>query len=257
VAALYERRNPDGEICYDAGVSKDFEILDYRQTPMGDLMLRRRRVLSLDGLEIFEVKLGEAFLMSSLFHVVEEALADLGLAQLNAPALDVVVGGLGLGYTAAAALKHPAVRSLLVVEALDAVIEWHQQGLVPLGATLTGDARCRFVHDDFFALAESPQEEFDPTQPNRRFHAVLLDIDHSPRNLLHARHATFYELNGLRLLKQHLHPDGIFAMWSDDAPDEDFLKTLSDVFPLTQAHVVKFHNPLLGCNSQSTVYVAK
>jgi hypothetical protein len=58
-------------------MSDNFAVLDYRQTPLGDLTLRRRRVLSLDGLEIFEVKLGDYFLMSSLFHEVEEALADL------------------------------------------------------------------------------------------------------------------------------------------------------------------------------------
>ncbi len=71
--------------------------------------------------------------MSSLFHEVEVALADLGLAALDGPDLDVVVGGLGLGYTAVAALKHTTVHSLLVVEALDAVIDWHKRGLVPLG----------------------------------------------------------------------------------------------------------------------------
>src|ERR1700722_13447462 len=103
-------------------MSADFAELDYRQTPLGELSLRRRRVLALDGLEVFEVKLGNSFLMSSLFHEVEVALADLGLAELDSQPLDVVVGGLGLGYTAVAALQHAAVRSLLVVEALDAVI---------------------------------------------------------------------------------------------------------------------------------------
>ena len=184
----------------NARMSASFAELDYRQTPLGELSLRRRRVAALDGLEVYEVKLGDAFLMSSLFHEVEVALADLGLAGLDAPELDVVVGGLGLGYTARAALKHPAVRSLIVVEALDAVIEWHERGLVPLGPELTGDARCRFVHGDFFALAAASGQGFDPAEPGRKFHAVLLDIDHSPRNLLHARHADFYEPAGLRAL---------------------------------------------------------
>jgi spermidine synthase len=237
-------------------MSKDFAILDSRPTPIGELTLRRRRLLMLDGLEVFEVKLGDAFLMSSLFHDVEEALARLGLAELNDPALDVVVGGLGLGYTAVAALKHPAVRSLLVVEALAPVIEWHQQGLVPLGATLTGDARCRFVHGDFFALAAAPAG-FDPTQPGRRFHAVLLDIDHSPQHLLDPRNAAFYQPDGLHRLAAQLHPDGIFALWSDDPPDREFLANLDQVFVQTQAHVVKFHNPLLERDSASTVYVAR
>src|SRR5450432_1093433 len=127
-------------------MSRDFAELDFRPTPLGDLSLRRRRVLALEGLEVFEVKLGEAFLMSSLFHEVEVALADLGLAALDPGEWDVVVGGLGLGYTAVAALKHPTVRELIVVDTLDAVIDWHQRGLVPLGPTLTGDPRCRLVH---------------------------------------------------------------------------------------------------------------
>lgn len=234
-------------------MSKDFEELDYRKTPLGELTLRRRRVLALDGLEVFEVKLGDAFLMSSLFHEVEVALADLGLAELDAGPWDVVVGGLGLGYTAVAALAHPTVRSLAVVDALDAVIEWHQRGLVPLGPKLTGDPRCRFVPGDFFALAAS-EKGFDA---GRKFHAVLLDIDHSPRNLLHARHASFYEPGGLRALAAHLHPGGVFALWSDDPPDAEFVRTLGTVFARVKADVVTFFNPLLERDSASTVYVAR
>jgi len=238
-------------------MSADFAELDYRQTPLGELTLRRRRVRALDGLEVFEVKLGDAFLMSSLFHEVEMALADLGLAALDAPAQDVVVGGLGLGYTAAAALKHPAVRSLLIIEALEAVIEWHRRGLVPLGPQLVADPRCRMIHGDFFTLAAAPGQGFDPDAPGRRFHAVLLDIDHSPRNLLHPRHGSFYEVGGLRRLAGQLHPQGVFALWSDDPPDADFIGALESVFASAAAHVVRFANPLLDRDSASTVYVAR
>jgi spermidine synthase len=236
-------------------MSADFTELDYRQTPLGELILRRRRVHALDGLEVFEVKLGDAFLMSSLFHDVEVALADLGLAALKAPELDVVVGGLGLGYTAVAALKHPGVRSLLVIEALGDVIGWHRRGLVPLGPQLTADPRCRLVLADFFALTASAQG-FDPENPGRLFHAVLLDIDHSPRNLLHPRHGAFYEVAGLRRAAAQLHSGGILALWSDDPPDEDFITVLETVFAVATVHIVRFPNPLLGCDSASTVYVA-
>lgn len=239
------------------GMSHDFAILDSQPTPLGELMLRRRRLRTLGGLEVFEVKLGDAFLMSSLFHQVEDALADLGLAALEVPTLDVVVGGLGLGYTAVAALKHPTVRSLLVVDALEPVIGWHQQGLVPLGATLTGDPRCRFIHGDFFALAAAPERGFDPAQPGRRFHAVLLDIDHSPDDLLHPRNASFYQPDGLRQLAAQLHPQGVFAMWSDERPDQGFLDNLDQVFVSATPHVVRFHNPILDCESASTVYVCR
>ena len=234
-------------------MSRDFEELDFQPTPLGELTLRRRRVAALGGLEVFEVKLGDAFLMSSLFHEVEVALADRGLAALGNGEWDVVVGGLGLGYTAVAVLAHSSVREVVVVEALEAVIGWHERGLVPLGAKLTGDPRCRFVHGDFFALAASAKG-FDA---GRRFHAVLLDIDHSPRNLLHARHAAFYEPAGLHKLAAHLHPGGVFALWSDDPPDDAFLDALVQVFTSAQAHIVTFPNPLLERDSASTVYVAR
>ncbi len=237
-------------------MKRDFEELDFRPTPMGDLTLRRRIVRALDDLEVFEVKLGDAFLMSSLFHEVEVALADLCLSNQPTP-LDVVVGGLGLGYTAAAALRHEAVRSLLVVDALQPVIDWHRSGLVPLGAGLTADSRCRFVHGDFFALASTPDPGFDSESPARLFHAVLLDIDHSPRNLLHPRHNSFYQPAGLSQLAAQLHPGGVFGLWSDDPPDDEFLQALKAVFAETQAQIVKFHNPLLDADSASTVYVAR
>ena len=236
-------------------MSENFEELDYRQTSLGELILRRRRMLSLGGMEIYEVKLGEAFLMSSLFHKVEEALAHLGLSELEGERWDVVVGGLGRGYTAAAALEHREVASLLIVDALLPVIEWHQRGLVPLGKKLTGDPRTTMLHADFFERAQS-REGFDPEQPGRKFHAVLLDIDHSPRNLLHPRNAAFYQAQGLRALAAHLHPGGVFALWSDDPPDDEFLGALGRAFATVRAHVVTFANPLTEAESASTVYVA-
>jgi spermidine synthase len=235
-------------------MSIDFEELDYRRTPLGALSLRRRTQLSL-GIEVFEVKLDDEFLMSSLFTEGEIALADLALARLAAGPLDVVVGGLGLGYTARAALAHPKVGSLLVVEALPAVIDWHRRGLVPLGAQLSSDPRCRFLNADFFALARS--EGMDPANPGRRFDAILLDIDHSPRSVLHASHESFYDRSGLRLLAAHLHRDGVFGLWSNDPPDEEFRAELVRVFGTVEVHVVSFHNPLQNRDAANTVYLAR
>ena len=86
---------------------------------------------------------------------------------------------------------------------------------------------------------------------------MLLDIDHSPQNLLDARNGAFYSSEGLRRLASQLHPGGVFALWSDDAPDEIFLNHLAEVFETSVAHVVKFPNPLLEKESASTVYVAR
>lgn len=236
-------------------MSVNFEELDYRQTRLGELILRRRRDPLLD-VEVFEVKLNDDFLMSSLFTVAEIELARLGLAALDNTSLDVVVGGLGLGYTAHAVLEDSRVRTLIIIEALPEVIEWHQRGLVPLGLQLSSDQRCHFIHGDFFKLASSTLQGFDSRLPGQRYHAILLDIDHSPRHVLHPDHAVFYQADGLRNLKSHLHDKGVFAMWSNDQPDKDFMKILAEVFPKTESHVVKFQNPYQECEATATIYVA-
>jgi spermidine synthase len=233
----------------------NIEELDYRRTPLGELILRRRQ--SLSGAEVYEVKLDGCFLMSSLVNASEIALARLALAELDSRDLDVVVGGLGLGHTAGAALAFPGLRSLVVVEYLPEVIAWHREGRVPLGPTLTGDPRCRIVAGDFFALATAPGRHFDPQAPGRRFHAILLDIDHSPRSLLHPRHQVFYTPEGLIRLADNLLPGGIFALWSADPPDDDFRQVLGDVFDDVQAHAIEFYNPLLDRDDVNTIYVAR
>ncbi|GAA1523188.1 hypothetical protein GCM10009730_34220 [Streptomyces albidochromogenes] len=232
-----------------------FEELDWRPTPLGEISLRRRRDPE-SGTDVYEVKLGDEFLMSSLFTAGETALTRLGLAKLADTGLDVAVGGLGLGYTAQAALDDPRVRALVVVDALGEVIEWHRRGLVPLGSRLAADPRCRLVQGDFFAMAGDPRG-LDPRHPGRRFHAVLLDVDHSPRHVLHPRHAALYRPDGLRALADRLHPGGVFALWSNDPPDDGFHRALTEVFAEAEAHVVDFPNPLRGGTSSNTVYVAR
>ncbi len=228
-------------------MSARLEELDYQKTPMGDLTLRRRRDDAL-GVEIYEVKLGEEYLMSSLFTVAEEALAELGLAAVSGEALDVVVGGLGLGYTAIAALRDPRVASMTVIDTMPAVIDWHDRGLLPVSAALTGDPRTRLVLADFFAVMRA--------EPLVRYDAILLDVDHSPRHQLDPSHADLYTVDGLRAAERHLADGGVFALWSDDPPDAEFMAVLGAVFPHPTAHVVDFANPLTGGTSSNTVYVA-
>ena len=230
-----------------------FEELDWRSTAIGELSLRRRTDPALQ-VEVHEVLLGDEYLMSSLFTVAEVELARLGLAQATGADLDVVVGGLGLGYTARAVLEDDRVASLRVVEALPEVIDWHVRGLLPHAAELTSDARCRLVAGDFFALVAGDLP-FGPAAPARA-HAVFVDIDHTPRHVLHPSHAAFYRPEGLRRLAARLHPGGVFALWSDTAPDEQFSDVLAAVFRTTEAHVVPFDNPLTGGTSSNTVYVA-
>ena len=236
-------------------MSRLFEELDYRPTPIGTLVLRRRHEARL-GVDILEIKLGEEHLMSDLFTASEIALAELGLAACEGEGLDVVVGGLGLGYTAKAVLDEKRTGSLITVEYLEAVIDWHRSGLLPLGAALTGDARCRLVESDFFAMARSA-DGFDPDVPGRTFDAILLDIDHSPDALLDERSTSFYQPEGLSLLARHLKPGGVFGLWSDEPTDDAFTARLGEVFLEAWAEPVTFHNPLQDKPFTQTVYLAR
>ena len=234
-------------------MSARFEELDWSPTPIGEVSLRRRRD-PVTGVDIFEVKLGEEFLMSSLFTVAEIEVARLAQARLQGSELDVAVGGLGLGYTAQAVLEDPRVRELVVVEVLEPVIQWHQRGLVPVGPILTADPRCRLVHGDFFAMADGPG--FDPDMQGRVFDVVVVDIDHSPKHLLADGSAGFYGVAGTQRLAGHLRPGGVYALWSNDPPDDAYLAVLAEVFVEVAAEVVSFPIPLQDRLATNTVYLA-
>src|SRR5690606_37212510 len=144
---------------------------DRRSTPMGDISVRRRLEPTLK-IDICEVILGEEHLMSSIFTVAEIELANRGLAEVAGDGLDVVVGGLGLGYTARAVLEDERGRSRHVIEALGEVIDWHERHLVPEAEVLTSDDRCHLVQGDFFAMTATGAS-YGPATPER-VHAVLV-----------------------------------------------------------------------------------
>lgn len=234
-----------------------FEELDYWETPLGEISLRRRSEPRLDNVVLYEVKLDDEFLMSSLFTKAEIQLARLALAAIESDddELHVIVGGLGLGYTAAAVLEDPRVRSLRVIEVMEPVIDWHRRGLVSLGKTLTSDPRCTLVHADFFDLALN-HNGFDPAAPGQRVHAVLLDIDHSPHHWLNEGNSAFYSRESLNKLAEKIVSGGIFGLWSNDPPDTEFLALLESIFRFAKSHVVTFPNPYTNGESSNTVYVA-
>ena len=234
-------------------MNASFEEIDRRPTTMGEISLRRRWEPTL-LVDVYEVKLHDEFLMSSLFTAAEVALADVGLAAVAGHDLDVVVGGLGLGYTARAVLGQERVASLRVVEALAEVIDWHERGLLPLSAEITADPRCLLVPGDFFAMVAA-EDPFGSGAPDR-CHAILVDIDHTPHHLLHPSHAPFYEVSGLRRLADRLHPGGVFALWSDDPPDAGYVAMVDEAIGPCTAHDIRFPNPFTGGEAGNTVYVA-
>jgi hypothetical protein len=238
-----------------------FEEIDYQETPRGAISLRKRSEPRLNNIVLYEVKMNDEFLMSSLFVEAEVQLSKLGLEKFGTQELDVVVGGLGLGYTAQAALAFDNVKSLCVVDVMAPVIEWHQKGLVPLGHELTNDDRCRYALGDFFEFATAANTNFDGTAADPengpdKVHAVLLDIDHTPSYWLNPENSRFYSTESLNAMKAKIHKGGVFGLWSDEKPDEQFVSILESVFERVETHMVYFPNPYTGEKSSNSVYIA-
>ncbi|OUS13279.1 spermidine synthase [Gammaproteobacteria bacterium 53_120_T64] len=237
-----------------------FEELDCQASPLGDISLRRRSEPRLNNEIVYEVKLGDEFLMSSLFVEAEKQLSSLALAALkhngHREDLEIVVGGLGLGYTAVEALQEPALKLMRVIDIMPAVISWHQKGLLPVGDILARDPRSELLEGDFFKLATSSEAGFDASEPERKVHAVLLDIDHSPSHWLNDANQGFYTEASLQSVAGKIYTGGIFALWSNELPDGAFTELLQRVFGHCQAHVVNFPNPYTGGESCNSVYVA-
>ncbi|HGY11467.1 MAG TPA: spermidine synthase, partial [Desulfobacterales bacterium] len=140
---------------------------------------------------------------------------------------------------------------------LKGVIDWHQNGLVPLGKTLTKDSRCRLVNADFFALSHDVSKSFDPEYPSNKHDAILLDIDHTPTRVLHQTNTHFYTEEGLGELALHLNPGGVFGLWADGFSEDSFTTLLGKVFKSAESHTITFDNPLTGSSSEGTVYLAQ
>jgi spermidine synthase len=213
----------------------NLEILAYEDTPLGPLCLRRRELLSSPGTVLTEVTLSHAFLMSSYNTASERALADVALDMHSGSGLRVLVGGLGLGYTAHAALAFTRVARVEVVEFLPQVIGWLEQDLVPLSPRLKADDRFTAVTDDVYArLAADPAEVFD---------MILIDVDHAPDDQLSGTSDLFYTKEGLRRARRHLAPGGILGVWSY-AESSPFAAALRETFDEVRVEPVSFLNDL-------------
>jgi len=213
-----------------------FEVLDWQETPLGPLYLRRRELLSRPGTVLTEVVLNHHLLMSSLHTESEVALVTEACSWHGGAPVSALVGGLGLGYTARAVLTVPTVRQVTVVEKLPQVIRWLGDDLLPLSGALNGDPRLSIQEGDVYALLLEP--------PAERYDLVLIDVDHSPTEPLDPASLPFYGAAGLRRVAGHLRPGGVLGVWS--AGDDDaFAAALRSVFPEVERRYVRWTNRLL------------
>lgn len=226
----------------------NLQILAYDDTPLGPLCLRRRELLSAPGTVVTEVTLDHAFLMSSFNTVSERALSRIGLEMHPGKDLKILVGGLGLGYTAHEALTSSRVSKLIAVEFLPQVIEWLEKDLVPLSGALKADARFATTTGDVYArLAGPPAELFD---------LILIDVDHAPDDQLSGANSFFYTGNGLKSAHRHLAPGGILGVWSC-AENPAFAQALGEVFSEVRVEAVTFHNDLVEEDTIDWLFFAR
>lgn len=187
------------------------------ESERGELVLRRRT--STDGADVLELRANGVFVMDTAETSSEIELAALALDLVPDPR-DVVVGGLGLGFTLQRVLADPRVELATVVEVEDALIQWMRDGTIPHGAALLADRRVKVVNADIaMAIAEA-----------RHTHdLVLLDVDNGPGYLVHDDNEGLYSPAMLGRCRDLLNPGGVLIVWAANrAPD--LLARLRDVF---------------------------
>jgi len=216
--------------------TSNIEILAYESTDLGLLCLRRRELLSQPGTMVTEITLNHEYLMSSYNTLSERQLAAYAVEMNTHENLQVLVGGLGLGYTAGEVLASPRVASVEVVEFLPQVIDWLDRGLFPLAEQLKADSRLSLVAGDVYERLSRP--------PEKRFDLILIDVDHSPDENLDDANVSFYTEAGLVQAKAHLAPDGVLGVWSY-AESSPFVDALHRVFQDVAVKQVTFNNTLI------------
>ena len=226
----------------------NFEILAYEPSPLGLLCLRRREVLSQPGTIVTEVTLNHEFLMSSLYTDSERALARLAIEMHSGDDLQVLVGGLGLGYTAREALLSDRVARVEVVELLPQVIDWLASGLVPLSSELRDERRLVVTQGDVYRRLTGP--------PDDLFDVILIDVDHSPEERLGEESVSFYTKQGLLAARRHLAADGVLAVWSY-AESSPFADALHAVFELVRIEPVTYDNRLIDQQRTDWLFFAR
>ncbi|MEO5618605.1 MAG: hypothetical protein ABIS67_12625 [Candidatus Eisenbacteria bacterium] len=177
-------------------------------------------VLSQHGDE-FVIRIGPHALMSSAAHGSEEALAEQALARIAALAgARVLVGGLGMGFTLAAALRRlPPNAEVVVCELVPAIVEWNRGSLAHLANRPLDDPRVSVRVCDVELVVRESAVAFD---------AILLDVDNGPNGITRRSNDRLYSQEGLRAAFRALRPGGVLGLWSV-APDREFSSRLAEV----------------------------
>jgi spermidine synthase len=189
----------------------------------GEVVLRQRlpeEGAALGTPTVLELRVNGVHVMDSAENSSEVALARTALDRAPTPA-SVLVGGLGLGFTAHEVLADPRVERVVVAEIEESLVGWFRDGTIPHGPLYLADQRLAIsVADVQQVIAESGPETFD---------LILLDVDNGPDFLVHQQNAALYEAELLQQAWQALRPDGVLVVWSS-TESERLTETLREIF---------------------------
>jgi spermidine synthase len=186
-------------------------VLDRRDGPYGEVVLRRHGAL-------LQIIANGCFLMDTSDGRSERLLVDAAYAALDGrPAPDVLIGGLGVGFSLAHAAADARWGRIVVVEREPAVIDWHRRGpLSGLSADALADPRCEVVESDLMTYVNETSDTFD---------VLCLDIDNGPGWTVTDGNDGLYATAGLAACARRLTPGGVLAVWSA-RPSPEFEGTL-------------------------------
>lgn len=189
-------------------------LLDSTQVPGGSEELR----LYQRGEEFSIRILGHGELMNSRIYASEDALAELTCARLgHCQSPRLLIGGLGMGYTLATALRHLGARAEVVVaELVPAVVAWNRGPLAHLAGRPLDDARVSVREEDVGVVVRSGPRAFD---------AIALDVDNGPEGLTRRANDWLYGAAGLDAAHAALRPGGVLAVWSA-GPSVEFVRRM-------------------------------
>lgn len=181
---------------------KPWQLLDIAQTPDGNGELR----LNQRDTE-FSIRIDNQELMNSRMFGSEEVLAEVVCQQVGGRKHSaILIGGLGMGFTLAAALRNLGKHSRVVVcELVPAVVEWNLTHLGHLSGHPLRDHRVRVEERDISALLQKRAPAYD---------GIILDVDNGPEGLTQSGNDWLYSLAGLYSARECLRPKGVLAVWS-------------------------------------------
>ena len=219
-----------------------WEEIDRAEIPgqEGKIILLKR------GLE-FSIRTGGTELMNSRVHGSEDALAELTYRRIKQKSgLRILIGGLGMGFTLAAALEQsrPDTR-IIVSELIPAVVKWNRKHLGHLAQMPLDDSRVSVKEEDVANIIRAKKSAWD---------AILLDVDNGPEGLTRKTNDRLYSKSGLKTSFSALCPGGILAVWSSKT-DEAFTRRLMQCGFTTKAITVRARKS--GKGSRHTIWFAK